>query len=74
MVLEKETLPATSTGQLFGPGRDLDTRCGLDLDMVVTSHLVNDRRDDPTQNKDSDDHYSEETEVQIAHVIPGTTS
>ena len=68
MVLEKEALRATSTCQLFGPGRSLD------LDMVVTSHLVDDRRDDPTQNKDADDHYSEETEVQIAHVIPGTTS
>ena len=68
MVPEKGALPATSTGQLFRPGR------GLDLDMVITSHLVDDRRDDPTQNKDADDHYSEETEVQIAHVIPRTTS
>ena len=42
--------------------------------MVITSHFVDDRRDDPTQHKDADDHYSEETEVQVVHVIPGTTS
>src|SRR6266849_98874 len=45
-----------------------------DLYIIIAPHAVDDRRDDPTGEKDADDNAAKHPKIQVANVIPDSTT
>src|SRR5260370_19009175 len=45
-----------------------------DLYIIIAPHAVDDRRDNPTGDKDADDNAAKHPKIQFANVIPDSTT